>query len=384
MKHKLALAMIVKADDKEAEYLKRCLDNIVSYVDKIFITITGDNKKVENVCKLFGAEISYFRWVNDFSKARNFNFSQVTKEYDYIMWADADDVFRGLDKLREIIDDNLKIGAFSMNYLYSFDEEKNPTVVHMKTMIVRNDGCVEWAGALHEDFKENRNIRVKFIKGIERMHLSDEVHFKQAKKRNVEVAEKQMKDMPNDPRSFWNLANAYRGNDELQKSLEMFKKFIPLSSADEEKYLAYCRLGEIYMLLGNNPKALDSLRYAIGLRPEYPDAYNMTGFVYFGMKKWDLAAKSFLQGLVKKPPYYSIIVYNPRDYDYTPLLHLAKCYVQLARPDLAIPLLEGCLKIYPKNEKNKKLLKFLREENDKFQKGIRIVQKLQKIKEKDN
>ena len=147
MKHKLALAMIIKADDKEVEYLKRCLSNITPFVDKTFITITGKNKKIEEVCKLFGAEISYFEWVNDFSKARNYSFSQVPKEYDYIMWADADDVFRGLDKLRETIDKNLEIDAFSMYYLYAFDEEKNPIVVHMKTMIVRNDGCVEWAGA---------------------------------------------------------------------------------------------------------------------------------------------------------------------------------------------------------------------------------------------
>ena len=30
--------------------------------------------------------ISTFEWVNDFAKARNFNFGQVTKDYDYILF----------------------------------------------------------------------------------------------------------------------------------------------------------------------------------------------------------------------------------------------------------------------------------------------------------
>ena len=158
---KIALALIVKGTDDEALLLDRCLDNVSPYVGGIFITSTykdKPNKKVDEVCKKYGANVSYFKWENNFAKARNFNFSQVPKEYEYIMWCDADDMWRGLEKLRGIIDDNKSVDAFAFWYLYDFDNYKNPTVVHKKTQIVRNDGCVEWAGALHEDFKENRII----------------------------------------------------------------------------------------------------------------------------------------------------------------------------------------------------------------------------------
>lgn len=176
---KIGLALIVKGTDSEAELLDRCLNNLSLHVDGIFITSTykkGEqpNKKIDEVCEQYGAKVSYFEWVNDFAKARNFNFSQVPKEFDYILWTDADDMWRGIEKLKPTIEENPSVDAFGFWYMYDFDEHKQPVITHKKTMVVRNDGCVEWAGALHEDFKENRGLTTKFVEGIERMHFSTE------------------------------------------------------------------------------------------------------------------------------------------------------------------------------------------------------------------
>src|ERR1700749_750066 len=99
-KMKIALAMIVKGDDSEAVLLERCLENMAPYVNGVFITITQKNVKVEAVAKKFKATISSYEWQDDFAAARNFNFAQVPAAFDYIMWSDADDVWRGLEKLR--------------------------------------------------------------------------------------------------------------------------------------------------------------------------------------------------------------------------------------------------------------------------------------------
>ena len=161
----IALALIVKGSDKEAESLNTCLQNVSPYVDGIFITITQKNEKVEGVAKNYNAIISHFEWCNDFSKARNYNFSQVPIEYDYILWCDADDAFRGLENLTGVIKQH-PADAYSMNYLYAFDEWNNPIVVHPKTQIVKNDGCVKWEGSLHEDFSPTRELKTYFIKDI--------------------------------------------------------------------------------------------------------------------------------------------------------------------------------------------------------------------------
>ena len=153
---KLALAMIVKGTDEEAEVLKGALGSVASSVDGIFITLTQENKKVREVADLFDATVSFYEWDYHFGKARAFNFIQVPKEYDYIMWMDADDMIRNPEKIKPTLEANPDVDLWQMDYLYDFDERKMPIIVHIRTQIIKNNGCVSWVGALHEGFKENR------------------------------------------------------------------------------------------------------------------------------------------------------------------------------------------------------------------------------------
>lgn len=375
---KIALAMIVKGDDSEAIALEQSLKFNSPHVDGIFITITQPNKAVEEVALKFGAVVSNFEWCNDFSKARNFNFAQVPKDFDYILWCDADDAIRGLNKLHQVIEEHPS-DIYVFNYLYAFDEQKNPIVVHAKSQVIKNDGCVEWAGALHEDFKENRSVERYFVKNIERIHLSNEDRFEKAKDRNIEVSKQQIKDSPEDPRSYWNYANSLKADGKDAEAITIFDKFLELSKSNDEKYIARLRRAESYFALGLVDEALDECRYGIGTKPDYPDAYHLMGFLLMQQGKWMEASKFILSGLVKNPPYYSIIVYNPRDYDFIPMNNLAKCYFHLNRPDLALPLLRGCLKLSPKNKSLEKAIRAIHKEIREFDYIIKVVKRLNKI-----
>jgi glycosyltransferase involved in cell wall biosynthesis len=83
----LALAMIVRDGEKT---LPRLFKSIVGCFDRVYVTDTGSKDKTLKVAENFGCEISHFKWCDDFSAARNFNFSQVKE--DYVMWMDSDDV----------------------------------------------------------------------------------------------------------------------------------------------------------------------------------------------------------------------------------------------------------------------------------------------------
>lgn len=381
---KIALALIVKGSNEEAELLDRCLASVERYVDGIFITSTykkGEtpNEMVRIIAEEHGATVSEFEWCNDFSKARNFNFSQVPKDYDYIMWCDADDVWRGVEKLRPTIKDHPRVDAYAFWYMYDFDEYKQPTVVHKKTMIIKNDNCATWHGKLHEDLIGNRQLNVHFVEGIERMHLTTEERVISAQQRNVEVSLGDLKENPNDPRVYWNLANSYLGANKFSEAKETFEKFLATSQSYEEKYLAQMRLGGIEDSLGNKEEAIKSLQLAIGMRPDYPDSYLQIGYLYFKYGDMDMAEFYLRNGLVKKPPYHSIMVYNPRDYDYNPMMLLSKVYFNKSRPDLALVMLQGCLKIHPQNTYVASLVKELEAETERMKKVIEIVKKLDEI-----
>lgn len=386
---KIALCMIVKGSKEEAELLDRCLYNVEKHIDGMFITSTykkGEeaSKEVEDICDKHITNYSLYEWDNDFAKARNYAFSRVPKKYDYILWCDADDMFRGLEKLRSILENNKDVDAFSMNYLYHFNEFKQPDVIHMKTQIVRNDKCVEWQGKLHEDFKENRQLKSFFIKDIERMHLSDEDRIGRAKERNVEVALSDVAENPQDPRSYWNLGNSYIGVQNYKLAKKTLEKFIEMSQSEEEKYLAYINLSGLSATQKDVKKSIEYGQMAIGIRPEYPDGYLNLGQIYFDLNRFKEAEKSLLLGLVKKPPYYSIIVHNPRDYDFNPLMLLAKVYWQLARPDQAITCLKGCLKIQPENGQVIKMIELLEKDKKVFDEALVWVKKLKDISDVGN
>lgn len=380
--------MIVKGSDEEAAMLAETLPHMMLGVDHAFITIThkpGEptNEAVRKVAESVGATISTFEWCNDFAAARNFNFSQVSEDYTHILWLDADDQVRGIQRLKGIIEEHPNVDAFAMFYLYSFDEWRNPLVVHQKTQILKNNGCVAWEGELHEDFKPTRTIETFLIKGLERIHLSEPSRFEAAKTRNLEVAQSQVAKKPEDPRSYWNLANALKALGKNEEAVEAFDTFLKRSHSDEEKYISRLRRAEAFWQLGRRSEAIEEARYALGTRPEYPDAYHLLGSLYYESGQWMKAVQHYLMGLERKPPYTTAIVYNPRDYDYTPMMNLAKCYFQLSRPDLALIMLEGCRKVYPKDTQLLKITKEMKKNAAEFESVVKIVAKLQKVTDKE-
>ena len=384
MRPRVALCIISKGSDDESVVLDRCLRETVPYIEKkgIFVTITQKNEQTEKVAKYYGANVSFFKWNDDYSAARNFNFSQVPKRFTHILWMDVDDLFRGLENLEKILADHPDTDAFMMNYLYWFDENKNPTVVHLKTQVVKNDGCVKWAGRIHEDLMTTRVIGTKMIKNIERIHLSTHKRLEESMGRNLRIAKKQIKENPLDPRNWFNLAKAQAAL-QMPECLENLKKFIGLTKSDDEKYLARLGIADYYFVKREFGLAMESTRYAIGLKPDYPDAYIRAGNIYFEMKDFHKAKDFYMMSLQKKPPVYQIIVYNPRDYDYVPLMALAKTYFNLSLPTLALEALRACIEIIPEDKKLKNLIKIMDEEAKKFERMAKHLKRMKKIKDKD-
>lgn len=385
---KLAWAMIVEGKDSEAAALNNCLEDFTKYIDGLFITIThkpGEqrNKLVEAVAEKYGAIISDFEWINDFAAARNFNFSQVPTDYTHIGWCDSDDGIKGAYKLKTTIESRPDVDAFSMFYLYAFDEHKNATVVHQKTRVIKNDGCCTWRGlGLHEELSPNRELVQFAISGIDVIHMSNETRLADSRIRNFAIASTWITKSPNDPTAYFNLANSALGVGKYDIALENYSKFMSMSQSDDEKYIARLRKVDVLRVQNKITEALDEARYAIGLKSEYPDAYHAAGKIFYHLGQYEKAKDMFLNGLGRPAPYYQIIVYNPRDYDYQPLMDLAKTYYALNLPQLALPALEAACKIVPADEALKKVIETLKQESKEGDEIVEICSKLKDITDK--
>src|SRR4030043_38389 len=213
---KLALGLIIK-DDAEVEMLRRCLNSVAKYVDGIFITATNKpNTRIKKLCKEYGAVYSFFKWVYDFSAARNFNFSQVPKEYNWILWLDADDVLRNGQNLKKIIKDcnAHDVESVFFNYLYQVDLDENGNIKaivieHLRERLIRNNGYGRWIAPIHETYIAQREVKQVDDKRCDVVHLTTHERRSDAINRNIEILEKNIEATKRqDPRPIYYLGKA--------------------------------------------------------------------------------------------------------------------------------------------------------------------------------
>lgn len=168
----ISLCMIVK---NEEAILKRCLDTIADLVEEIIIVDTGSTDRTKEIARRYTDKLYDFKWVDDFSKARNFAFSKATQEYIYS--ADADEVLDAKNRERfrmlktcllpEIEIVQMKYGnQLSFGTVYNFDEEYRPKLFKRLRSFV-------WEEPIHENVRIHPVI---FDSDIVITHMPTSVH----------------------------------------------------------------------------------------------------------------------------------------------------------------------------------------------------------------
>ena len=402
---KLALAIICAPTDREAELLDRLLggptkDNIqkrnknislddvgglAEWVDGIFITITGKNEKCEEIAKKYGAQISYIKWEDQYADARNFNFSQVPDEYEYICWYDCDDIVVHPEKHRDAIEhmEVNNVDAALSHYHYDFDEYGNCITQHLKSRILKNDGTFTWMSAVHEDFAYERTIVTHYLPDCYPLHFTDETRIRQSAERNLRIAELETKRNPKDPHTYWNLANTYYLVSKLEEAKKIYLQFLKVSDSLEERFIAWYRLAGVYFAQRDYSKAIQAALECISMRPWYPDGYFMLAETYFNLNEFRHARKFVEIGMQQEPPTNKLIVWNPLDYTYNPHLLSMKIFLGSSLFREAFAELKKCLKIRPRDKGLRDLYKQLKPKMADEKKVREIYEKAKDITDKD-
>ena len=145
----ISLCMIVKNEEK---LLARCLDSVADLMDEIIIVDTGSTDSTKEIAARYTDKIYDFKWIQDFSAARNFAFSKATKEYIYS--ADADEVLdeenrEAFRQLKETLLPEIDIvqmyyaNQLSFGTIYNYDKELRPKLFkRLRTFT--------WAEPIHE------------------------------------------------------------------------------------------------------------------------------------------------------------------------------------------------------------------------------------------
>jgi len=315
-------ACIIIKDDSEIDNLKRCLLSFIDYVDGVYITSTNKpddliQQLVKDINKEYKQEVahySYFKWTDDFSAARNFNFAQAPQDSNYLFWVDTDDIVVHAENIRFAADKGIKGNqdAILVPYWYGCTFNGDPSIETLVSVDIEQKmrerllrpGVFHWEGRLHETPIPNNGVRNQYSlyedekKPFTIMHGSNIQNAYEKLPRNRRILELQLADERKrkegaDPRTLLYLMKIYAECvDEapiLEDVIKMGEEYLTKSGWDEERGVCYENMGMAAGLLGRQQEAINYFFAAIREWPHQPMVYLRLATAFFNLGNFRLA-----------------------------------------------------------------------------------------------
>lgn len=316
--------MIVK---NEEEVLEQCLNSVKEVCDEIIIVDTGSTDTTKEIAAKFTDRIIDFKWIDDFSAARNFAFSHATM--DFILWLDADDILLEKDlvklkKLKEELD--LTIDAVSMMYHTSFDNNGNPNFTFRRNRLVKRTNQFRWYGAIHEYLEVGGNIVQSDIAVTHKKDMKTNI----PSRRNITIYEKRLKKGEVfTPRDLYYYANELKDHQKYRKAIRYYDKFLATKKGWVEDEIKACiNKADCFKSLGENENELNSLLQSLKYDSPRAEFCCRLGNYFFEKGDYDTAIYWYDCAVNNKKTDTGGFQ-NPDYWTWYPHLQLCVCYWRL-------------------------------------------------------
>lgn len=319
-KYTLSVCMIVKDEERN---ITDCLESIKDVADEIIVVDTGSTDKTKEVVSKYTSDIYDFNWVDDFSAARNYSLSKATG--DFILWLDADDVVENPQDILPLLKESFD--AHDFNIIYGNDN-------FSQARLFRNYRNIRFAGRVHEypvldgmffeqssDFPTPQKIvsHQRETK-INIQHKTEKYSTENRSERNSRILRKELQEDPNNPRTLFYLGNALKELGQYDEAIEIYRKYLKVSTWVDEKWMAQRYIGCIYLWQKKYPEALDELKKAHEIDDRWAETYYYIGEVHFILKDYPTCISWMLEAIEKKSPksplWKEMSVYRDAPYRY--------------------------------------------------------------------
>jgi tetratricopeptide (TPR) repeat protein len=261
----VSACLIVK--DEEAT-LPATLDSLQGVVDEIVVVDTGSTDRTIEIAKSYGAVIGHFKWISDFSAARNEALKLGTG--DWALWIDADETLDPTCKeafQKAVVRPHM--GGYSIQIINYLDEGGTTTeFVHTPTRLFRRLPGIEFTEPIHEQITPSLMKLGLPWTPLENCKIHHEGYrqaalvSKDKVKRTLTMLEKVVQTTPNDPFQLFNLANTYFVGAEYDKAVQAAERSVTNLPAAGAEYgpAVYQVLATSYDVLGKHEIALKTCK----------------------------------------------------------------------------------------------------------------------------
>lgn len=209
----ISLVMIVK---NESQNLEKCLKSVCNYVDEIIIVDTGSTDNTKQIASMFDVKLFDFKWINDFSAARNFGIREASS--DWILVLDADEhVMNGKVSIKEFIKGQKdRVGRIQILSLFKDNNEDRIVKSFVSRIFPKG---VYYKGRIHEQLdtflpRVNTEISVN--------HYGYYVNNKVS--RNLKILLEELKEEPQNSYILFQVAKQYKLSKEFKDARKYLSK----------------------------------------------------------------------------------------------------------------------------------------------------------------
>lgn len=319
-KFTLSVCMIVKDEEKN---ITDCLESIKDVADEFVVVDTGSSDKTKEVVSKYTSNIFDFKWIDDFSAARNFSLSKATG--DFILWCDADDIVENPQDILPLLKQDFDIHDF--NIIYGNDN-------FSQARLFRNFRNIRFAGRVHEypvlddlffEIKTDLPTPQRVISHqretkVNVRHKTEKYRTEDRSERNYRILKKELEEDPDNARTLFYLGNALKELKRYDEAVETYRKYLKVSIWVDEKWMAQRYIGCILQWQGKYEGAIRELEQAIKIDDRWAESYYYIGESHFLLKNYEACIEWMLKAAEKELPlsplWKEVSVYQSAPYRY--------------------------------------------------------------------
>lgn len=248
MNTSIDLCCIMKNEERN---LPEFMASFAPHVDKVIIVDTGSTDGSVELAKSLGAEVHHFKWISDFSAARNYSFT--LGDSAYVMWADLDDSLRNSEAFKMWKAEVMPLADYHLApYQYANDGKGNSTCSFIRERVVRRSMGFKWKYFLHEGMRPdsgNRQPSVDMANGWDIWHRRTQEDLNADRMRNLSMFQARERELDSRMQFYYGKELFEAGF--WDQSLDWFNKAIVAPELEpHDRVLAFQYVGYALLHLG--------------------------------------------------------------------------------------------------------------------------------------
>lgn len=199
------IALVVIARN-EAACIERCLLSAKPHVDRMIVLDTGSTDDTVAIARACGAQVHHFKWVDDFSAARNAALAAANADWNLVL--DADEwIESGMEELREACTFGPLLGVVCIRSEFEVSGQVEQSNSWIARLLPRG---VRYKGRIHEQPAANlQRVRLPLVFGHDGY---TNVKLDKKRGRNHTLLQLELAAHPDDPYVLYQLGKDFQIN----------------------------------------------------------------------------------------------------------------------------------------------------------------------------